>query len=505
MANRAILDHVALEPDGDIRAHKAVTLTNVDASPFVGTLYDAVSGGSVVVSPETNSAGLFKVWTDPESATRIKVTVDGDAAPTDSDFRYDPRDLFYEAMPRARSLAGSLTLNLAADAYPLTLHNTHTSGKQLRIMDSLGGTRVTYQEAPANNNGCLIIAHRAEGQAPAASQLLVYSEKTTSFVGCDFQLDASGGSGADSGCIRCVAWQGSGTSLIRGVEIQSSRLAGAGPGGTWGLECGVHVAVANADPSAAVGLRVYSSHGYDTPVTVPANTAIYIDGESGWNDFIRCYSSGGPLGFRVASGLLPGDLLGDTIIAGRLYSQLLGPTFRVGLLDHTTAPVGDTWAGMHFDTNINALALMIGAYKNGTGMYPVSLAPFGGRVAVGLTIAALQALGGVPTTTLHVAGSVGSADGAAAGPGLTFTSDTDTGVFLQAANSIAVATGGLERLRIGSDGLWDYRTGGVSTGPGGGAAATLTTIGGAGPTTGLQAGWTKMKTGGTTIWFPHWV
>lgn len=42
--------------------------------------------------------------------------------------------------------------------------------------------------------------------------------------------------------------------------------------------------------------------------------------------------------------------------------------------------------------------------------------------------------------------------GTAAAPGVTFTSDTDTGLFSPGANQVAVTTGGVQRLLIGSDG-----------------------------------------------------
>lgn len=53
------------------------------------------------------------------------------------------------------------------------------------------------------------------------------------------------------------------------------------------------------------------------------------------------------------------------------------------------------------------------------------------------------------------------------------------------------------------DGLWRY-DGQTVTAAGGGAAATLGTIGGSGPTTAAQAKWVKQEYDGVVHWFPAW-
>ena len=63
-----------------------------------------------------------------------------------------------------------------------------------------------------------------------------------------------------------------------------------------------------------------------------------------------------------------------------------------------------------------------------------------------------------PTGTVSAAG-----DGTAAAPGIAFASDTDTGVWRPAANTLAFSTGGVERARINPGG--ELGIGTTSTGP----------------------------------------
>ena len=69
--------------------------------------------------------------------------------------------------------------------------------------------------------------------------------------------------------------------------------------------------------------------------------------------------------------------------------------------------------------------------------------------------------------------------GTAAGPGLSFQGNTNTGVFRPAANSVAIATSGSERLRIDSTG---------KVGIGTNAPANLLAVAGAGTGSGVSGG-----------------
>ncbi len=54
--------------------------------------------------------------------------------------------------------------------------------------------------------------------------------------------------------------------------------------------------------------------------------------------------------------------------------------------------------------------------------------------------------------TIGMSGTFKVVDGTAAGPGITFASDTDTGIYRAGANIFAISTTGAERLRIDSSG-----------------------------------------------------
>lgn len=84
---------------------------------------------------------------------------------------------------------------------------------------------------------------------------------------------------------------------------------------------------------------------------------------------------------------------------------------------------------------------------------------------------------------------------------------TNTGMGLPASNAIGFYNNAVENIRIGANGLLDFRnpSGIHIIAAGGGAAATLTTIGGSGPGTAAQNNWLKLESNGTTIFIPIWV
>jgi hypothetical protein len=73
------------------------------------------------------------------------------------------------------------------------------------------------------------------------------------------------------------------------------------------------------------------------------------------------------------------------------------------------------------------------------------------RVWNGSSWQAASVIGGT-VTTLNVTGVASFADGSAALPSITNTGDTNTGIFFPAADTIAFAEGGVEAMRIASDG-----------------------------------------------------
>lgn len=79
-----------------------------------------------------------------------------------------------------------------------------------------------------------------------------------------------------------------------------------------------------------------------------------------------------------------------------------------------------------------------GFYRESAGVMSVSI--------LGVKVASFAA-GGTTTDKLQVAA------GTAAAPTLTFTGDTNTGLYAAAADVIGVSTGGSERMRVNSNGL----------------------------------------------------
>lgn len=71
--------------------------------------------------------------------------------------------------------------------------------------------------------------------------------------------------------------------------------------------------------------------------------------------------------------------------------------------------------------------------------------------------------GPIVATTISATGVVSVANGTAAAPEITFTSDTDTGFYRSAANTLGIATGGAAALLIGASGIVTFNVGAVGT------------------------------------------
>ena len=78
----------------------------------------------------------------------------------------------------------------------------------------------------------------------------------------------------------------------------------------------------------------------------------------------------------------------------------------------------------------------------------------------------------------------------------------DTYLTESSANIMDFTTGGVLALRITSAQILDYRLATIAAG--GGASATLATIGGSGPATAGQNSWIKIKVAGTDSFIPIW-
>ena len=97
--------------------------------------------------------------------------------------------------------------------------------------------------------------------------------------------------------------------------------------------------------------------------------------------------------------------------------------------------------------------------------------------------------------------SVGASS--AALPGVSLVGDPNTGLSWPAADTLAFVTAGTDQIYVTSAGLLSFVNGqGVALG--GGAAPTLGTIGGSGPTAAAQSGWLSFLVAGAPRFMPYW-
>jgi hypothetical protein len=294
-------------------------------------------------------------------------------------------------MTEGTGLAG-VAYSSAADAYVNTWYNSNATGKGIAVFGSGGAARFFATRRNTGNDSVMI--GQADGTAPTTSKLLVYWASSASYVATDSQIEVSGNT-ADSGGIRGVAIQTSGGSHIRGVEAQARRDDTATTGRTWAFEGGVHTEVSHASGDGNVGMYLASSNGGWVGSAVRANSGVFVTGDAGWNNyFVGVHTDLSTVHFRVSGQTSGNDRAGDVMSAGDVYSQRRGSTYRVGMLRTTDVPASETWGGMDFNTTASGESLQIGAAST-VAHYPISLAPNGGGVIVGMTAAQHAVLGGV--------------------------------------------------------------------------------------------------------------
>lgn len=170
---------------------------------------------------------------------------------------------------------------------------------------------------------------------------------------------------------------------------------------------------------------------------------------------------------------------------------------------------------MWFDPRYPASQVLAPAGSNSLPTYTFSTDPDTGMSSAG-TNALNFSTGGTSRINITSGGSmdINTAGaqlrfqpGSAATPGLAFTTDTDTGIFLNAANDIGLTTGGSRRWYLTSGGEW------WQDGTNGGqikfqkANATIDFAGAMGnstkdPTVDAPVGWVEIKIAGTTRYIP---
>ncbi len=151
-------------------------------------------------------------------------------------------------------------------------------------------------------------------------------------------------------------------------------------------------------------------------------------------------------------------------VFGTGYAGMAGPTNGLlvqGLVGiGTTAPV----ASLSVAGNVGVGGTSAGAAYNfdvwGTGRLTGALT-VDGNVGVGgsLNVSSLTTL----SSNLNVSGVILNSAGSEAAPSYTFNGDTDTGMLVQGANDLILATAGVKRLRMDPSGRFEFISGAATS------------------------------------------
>lgn len=138
-----------------------------------------------------------------------------------------------------------------------------------------------------------------------------------------------------------------------------------------------------------------------------------------------------------------------TLSAGELAFETDTGRFKVG--DGSTA-----WSSLGYvRPYLSATDRLLGRSSSGAGSAEEITCTAFARSLLDDTDAAtaIATLAAAPAASPTFTGVVGIADGTKSAPSLTFSADTDTGLFRNAANVLALAAGGNEIVRVGINGM----------------------------------------------------
>ncbi len=158
------------------------------------------------------------------------------------------------------------------------------------------------------------------------------------------------------------------------------------------------------------------------------------------------------------TGTIPTLTTGTTTSTAQIATSgtiatLNSTTGTIATLNSTTGTIGNLSTTLAGDFSISQ--------GTGTlGTSGVTLGTYGGATSV--PVLSIDAKGRITTASTSVL-STTFATGSAAAPSITATSDTNTGLFFPAADTLAVAIGGLEGMRIDSNGFVGIGTGSPSS------------------------------------------
>ena len=163
------------------------------------------------------------------------------------------------------------------------------------------------------------------------------------------------------------------------------------------------------------------------------------------HDVVHTNHSGAIIALETKVGTGDSNAVADSVLAGTGSGT---SAWTTGTLANDISGNAATAAALETARTIN------GTSFNGTANITVTAAAdtlTGTELKSTVVTSSLTSVGTL--TGLTVNGVVDVDGGSAAAPSLTFTGDTNTGIFQQAADAVGITTGGTERVRIGSFGI----------------------------------------------------
>ena len=468
---RALLQTVLQDEAGNVLKNTPITVVKPDGTtPYGGQLYAAESGGSPLVSVQSNNTGLVQVYTELADRANARIRVNNaPALQTIFPFYPSPADIIVQQQATLAELAAGLKVIQNSASVPaadilqsgsgigLKLKHNVSMGYLAQFFDENDLTVLRVQktglflDSPLSGIG-IGVAQRETGvqvevsttqQAGIGSTIGIDNLLLTNNVGdhtalrsVGVQVSSSTGEGfSRGGEFAAVRSYAAGASAVASCETLLLHCASNKPGSVGYENVGIHLK-ANND----------FWNGNGSPV-VAQDIGIYYSGRDGFNTAIRWLARDGDGGLPVftVAGVTHTDIYGswvkgDVESVASIWSTGVGGT-RVGILDATTAGVGQTFAGLRYNDANNKLVLQA---RTGTGTHRhIALAPDGtAGVSVGLGVA------GAAVALLHVNGTVGAGNGSTAAPSFLFTNSPLTGIYRPAANAIGFVNASTETMRL---------------------------------------------------------
>jgi len=182
--------------------------------------------------------------------------------------------------------------------------------------------------------------------------------------------------------------------------------------------------------------------GGNVTVATGDSAIIYSDGAGAGAAVVNITNDFAMSSVKITGGTIDGTVIGGTSAAAGTFTTANATTVDTTNIEVTTLKAKDgTSAGSIADsTGVVTLASSV-----------LTTTDINGGTIDGTVIGGTSAAAGT-FTTVTASGQASFADGTAAAPSITNTGDLDAGLFFPAADTVAVATAGTERMRITSAG-----------------------------------------------------